>query len=434
MGRSWEKTARSEGYARLQAARLARGALPVRIVGRDGRSPALDRPEQARADLAPLERGDAALQLLRGEPAIRFLERGGEVLRQVGDPPVRPGLLHGELVLAVRVEGGDPGDRHQRDDDGGDRAGRRRIPTAPAGGALEPRDRPGRGRAVAEPALEIVGEGVGRRVPPRRVPLHRLLADGRQVDRQVGADRAGRGRLLPGHLRHHGMWRAVEGLAARDQLVEHHAQAILVGMRADGLRLAPRLLGSHVGGRAQQRALGRHRRVLVQPLRQAEVEDPRPAPLVQHDVLRLDVAVDHPLSVRVGQGPRQLADPAGRPPEVAGALLLLDHLGQRPPRNELRGDVVVLAGAAALEDGDDVRVVEVGRRLALAEEPLDERPLVGGELGDLQCDRAVEDRVVGEVDGAEAALTQRPFQLEAAEPADRRPGAGADRRRLAPIA
>ena len=66
--------------------------------------------------------------------------------------------------------------------------------------------------------------------------------------------------------------------------------------------------------------------VSVGVVRQPEVGDPDGAPLVEQDVRRLDVAVDDPLGVRVGQGlgrleadPRRLAvvEPAGA---VAGPV------------------------------------------------------------------------------------------------------------------
>ena len=71
------------------------------------------------------------------------------------------------------------------------------------------------------------------------------------------------------------------------------------------------LLGRHVGRRAQDGAGGGERGVVaLEPAGQAEVHDDQAAPGVDHDVGRLEVAVDDPLAVRLGQGHGQVA---GRP-------------------------------------------------------------------------------------------------------------------------
>ena len=51
------------------------GVLPGTIAGRDRRSPALDHPEQARADLIFLEGGLAAIEVADRQQTVRFAER-----------------------------------------------------------------------------------------------------------------------------------------------------------------------------------------------------------------------------------------------------------------------------------------------------------------------------------------------------------------------
>ena len=88
-----------------------------------------------------------------------------------------------------------------------------------------------------------------------------------------------------------------EGRAEGQQLVERQAQAVHV---AAPVGLAPEPLRGHVPQGPHDIALGRQ---LVQPfhLGQAEVGDPGRALRVEQEVRRLDVAVQDPLPVRVGQ-------------------------------------------------------------------------------------------------------------------------------------
>ena len=116
------------------------------------------------------------------------------------------------------------------------------------------------------------------------------------------------------------------------------------------------------------------------------------------DVVRLDVAVDDPVAVREGERAQDLARVLDRDRDrrrpVADEQLL-----QRPPVEVLHRDVVGALRLAAVEDRDDVRVVEARRALRLAAEALDEL-LVGGVplVQQLQRDLPAELLVLGEVD------------------------------------
>ena len=108
-----------------------------------------------------------------------------------------------------------------------------------------------------------------------------------------------------------------ERRAAGQQVVERAAQAVDVGADV-GLLGVDGLLRGDVVGRAEHLALVRQAavdRLLAGHLGQAEVEhlDDRPVALAgEHQVARLDVAVDHAVLVGVLQAQRRLVD------EVAG--------------------------------------------------------------------------------------------------------------------
>ena len=141
--------------------------------------------------------------------------------------------------------------------------------------------------------------------------------------------------------------------------------------------------------------------------RDAEVGHQRGA-VVQQDVLGLDVAVDHVVAVGVVERGGHLA----RDPHRVGHRQLL--LAVHPVAHRLALDVrhhieEEAVGLAAVEERQDVRVLQVGGGLDLAEEPLGADH--GGEFRPQHLDRhlAVVLEVLRQVDrghaaGAELAL------------------------------
>ncbi len=155
--------------------------------------------------------------------------------------------------------------------------------------------------------------------------------------------------------------------------------------------------------------------------RDAEVGHQRRA-VVQQDVLRLDVAVHHPVPVRVVQRARHLV---GDPDRVGHRQLLLagEPVAQRLALDERHDVEQVAVGLARVEQRQDVRVLQVGRELDLGQEPLgaDHRR----ELGPQHLERhpPVVADVLGQVDGRHAAGAD--LALEAI--AVRQGGSGAGR-------
>ena len=143
-------------------------------------------------------------------------------------------------------------------------------------------------------------------------------------------------------------------------------------------RVAGRLLGAHVRGRAEHGAGPGHQRVLGLEPRDAEVGEQHAAVLRDEHVRRLDVAVDDAGLVRGGEcvgeqrahARRDLGEHRAAPLELAEQRLAADQL-----HHDERRIVAVVAVAADVVDAQDVRVLERGRgaRLAL-ESPHDLRP------------------------------------------------------------
>ena len=156
--------------------------------------------------------------------------------------------------------------------------------------------------AARKPGGDLAGQLLRARVSPRRILLQRPLADRGQFEGDVGKRSPDRfQRRCHDRLQNLRGVLALEGPAPGEQLVQHDPEAphvaagIHAGVGADGL------LGTHVGRRSQHLAFGRHRGVAAIALGHAEVHQARHLLLVEHDVGRLDVAVDDAALVGIMQ-------------------------------------------------------------------------------------------------------------------------------------
>ena len=151
----------------------------------------------------------------------------------------------------------------------------------------------------------------------RGIALFRLLRQGTQTDRfqrlrngRVALAR--RNRRSVDLVEQQDQRRSREGIAAGQQFVEDDAKAVLIGRRADGCRIAARLLRRHVGRRAKHDAFLGHAGMGVVESCQAEVEDDWLPLFIQGDVGWLQIAVDDALVVRLLHGQGQLLHQARR--------------------------------------------------------------------------------------------------------------------------
>ena len=261
-------------------------------------------------------------------------------------------------------------------------AHRRTVP------ADEPTDALPGGVAMREHELaggeppQIRGELCGRRIALRRVGRHRARHDRREIR---------------WHLRNHlGEWarrpclHLLEELVERsprvrrcagEQVIEHRADRVDICTLVDPL--AARLLRRHVRRRAHDRTdVGLARLGADPPVLQAVaihlVESSREPPVDHHGlavraaqhVVRLEVAVDHPLAMgvreRVGDG-EHVRDEREPRIEIRG---LVDHHVERPTLDELhREERFAGRPPPDLVDRDDRGVLEVRRDQRLAREP-----------------------------------------------------------------
>ena len=246
------------------------------------------------------------------------------------------------------------------------------------------------GGVLAE-TLQIRQHFVGGGVAAVAVSGHGLHADLLQCLRDVGIDLPGAeghgGEVLDGN-RHRIV--SVEGQAAGEHLVEHHAGGVdiaaVVGVVPLGL-----LRGDIVGGAdglvGGMGAVGEAGDAEVRYLHCPIPED--------HDVLGLDIPVDDAPAVGVAEPLHDLSDEMEglRPVQPAPPLHILL---KGNTVNELHDDIVHIPAAAHVVDSDNVGVGEHGDSLGLVVEPAAElRVIAEILLQHFDGDQAVEPVALG---------------------------------------
>ena len=198
------------------------------------------------------------------------------------------------------------------------------------------------------------------------------------------------------HVRHF----AREGALVGEDLVQHRPDGEHVAAQIDGAT-AGDLLRRHVVDGADEHA------VRGQPgpghADDAEVEDlQRTAVAVDHQVGRLDVAMDHARLVGVGQTRAQALHHLELAHE-RDRLAAPNQLRQRLAADELHRDERPALEDAELVDRDDVRMREAAGGAGLALEALAHLLVVEALAQELDRDGAIERGIAGEIDVAHPA-------------------------------
>ena len=310
-------------------------------------------------------------------------------------------LANGICATTFLDVGIDEADRLRRDDE----PWRRRI--TPAGAArrrprrLRRRGRPRRPRRAHERrrdrrcARQLAAQRrlarSGERAPARIAVARRLrerLRDDRVEAGGNARPHVARPRRRLVHVRVDGgdLGLALERRLPREALEEHAPERVDVGPAVD--RAALDLLGRDVRDGADERPLTRQAADRGEVLRQAEVAQVGVVAGIRrpHEhVAGLHVAVDEPERVRRVERGGDLADERDRALGAQRALLP-EQLAQVEPVDEAHDEVEHAVVLAHRERRDDVRLVERGGDLRLAQESLAEAR-VPRELGDQHLER-----------------------------------------------
>ena len=269
--------------------------------------------------------------------------------------------------------------------------------------------------ALGQPE-ERLGELVRARVAVPGVGRERPLGDGDEIRRDAGHPQAQARFPIAAFAR-----RPVEQRTAAQHLEKNDSAGEHVGPLVG---LAAPLLGRHVRGGAGGQRFPPRAAQRLRHVGQPEVEDLHLAVLAEKHVSRLEIAVDHAGSVRVCQTATDLHQDRHR--LLSGQRAPLQATGQRLPQQELEDEIGSPLVRAVVVDGDDVGVIQLGGRLCLAMEDVEEPRAVDGSstrepvrTHELDRDVPAELGVAGLKHDPEAALTERPDELE---PADGRAG------------
>ena len=267
-------------------------------------------------------------------------------------------------------------------------------------------------------AFEVVEDLVGALVSLLRFFFDRALYDLAESSREeLGGDLDGVGGGLLHEELHERLF-ADRGLSG-EALEKNKPPGVEVILRArGGLK---ELLRGHVCGRAWDvSGAGQGAIILVSGARHqrrdAEVEDHGVAPRARvgdHDVVRLEVAVNHPLFVRIREGLEALFHEPEGPRGGDGSLKNFARQGL--PVNKLEDEEGrAIVEHPGVDQADDVRMLELRDQLHLALEARDHKVvarLTRGLVEDLDRDDLSGGLLPRSVDGAEAALTKGREEL-----------------------
>ncbi len=283
---------------------------------------------------------------------------------------------------------------------------------------------PGHAVGVTTPALrtERVTQLVDAREALGRVALHRADDDRGELHRHAArqlrlGERDGADDLEQRVT-------AVRRLTGRD-LVKNRAEEVDVGALG-WRRAAAEHLGRHVVRRSRHhRRVGRDRQpargVVVRHDGEAPIDDVDLAERADHDVLGLEVAVQHTAAVSEAHRVAHLERDTDVPlEEIVGAEArgdrggVADQLGPRDAVDLLEDDERRPVGVRHdVVDGDDVRVVEIAGHPRLAQEPFGGARIAVLRLEALDGDLAVERALAAEPHDAHPAFAERAMQLDA---------------------
>ena len=364
-------------------------------------------------DLGPERVRSVREQPLKGRLELALVHADSRVALEVLEPLVGP-----LDVARLLVDGNAPHeDARGRPDDEQPRGDRQDLrPRSPPDSPQAALGSGADGLARDEP-VNVVRQLVGVRVPPLVQFVDRLADDRVDPRGDVGHDRSQRRRVLREDLGGQlGRGLGEERADAGDELVEDDSERVDVGPGVDAA-LADELLGSHVARRADEVARARDSGVALRGVSsEPEVGDARvAAPRLEHDVRRLDVAVDDSELVGRSDPARDLRHQlGGLVPREAAALL--EHLLERASGAVLHDVVVVAIRDSDVVDGDDVGVLDARGESGLAPESLDRlaiRQRAAEE--DLDREQALESGSAPEVDDAHGASAELAQDLVGAE-------------------
>ena len=168
--------------------------------------------------------------------------------------------------------------------------------------------RVGDGRLATQPTLQIIRKCSSGTVALGGLFRHRLQRDFREVFIRIFVDRSRVRRFVRCKLaKDRERVRADEWRAASELVIQQRTEPIHIRKRRRGSAATARLLGSHVGRRAEARA-GECEALCTAKLRETEVADHRRIVRIKEDVCGLQIAMEHAVFVGELHGVRDVQE------------------------------------------------------------------------------------------------------------------------------
>ena len=174
------------------------------------------------------------------------------------------------------------------------------------------------------------------------------------------------GRVVLHHLLQEHPDIAAKRLLAGQHFEEERAQRVDVAPTVRVMTGSLGLLRRHVGGRSDDLAVERHRYLARLAFRQTEIHQMRFPRRVDHDVTRLQIAMDDACFVRVVQRLGDLHTQEGR--FVRAQTRFREHFIKRLSLDEIANNIRSLVVRSHFSHVDDVRMPKLGRRTRLLQE------------------------------------------------------------------
>ena len=182
---------------------------------------------------------------------------------------------------------------------------------------------------------------------------------------------------------------------ARENLVEHDGERIEIAALV--ALAAAALLGRHIERRADRRAGARHAHAALHA-GDAEVHDLHAPVIADHQIGRLNVAMDHAHLMRIGDAVGGLRDNGEALLDAERSAALAQHIVERAAAHQLHHHIELIAiGQERVERGD-VRMIQTREALRLRLEAPDEFGILR-QLGAQRFDRdlALDESVEGDM-------------------------------------
>ena len=261
--------------------------------------------------------------------------------------------------------------------------------------------------------MQFLADDFRGAVPLSWFALQALRANGGQIARNVLVQTAGIGRIFGQSLVDLHLRIAAERQFAGQQFEQNDTQRIHIGSPVHRLALAARLFRRHVGGSAENLAIDSHCHFFGIAFCQAKIHQMRLALLVDHDIRRFEITVNHAVTVGELQG---VGNGGGQHGCVAQRRLASgEPVGKRNAADQIADNIDGILLASDFMHRHDIRMASCSRRPRLSIELFDFLCIQLAAAWNFDRNNPIEFSVPCLPHGSEAADAEPRYQFEATD-------------------